>query len=113
MTLHDYRVLVRGKFTGLEDAQRAALIAAADEHDVLNSAAFTPEGTLTYTAPALASFTFRVLVSVSPDGGTREAQREAVRRAAALLDADGYGYRDMTADATDMNEIKVRRRARG
>ncbi|MET7303994.1 DUF6204 family protein, partial [Embleya sp. NPDC005575] len=62
MSERTFRITVRGAFDGLRDEQRAALVAEAAEHDVLQ-AAFTAEGHLTYDVAARPFFTFRFLDS--------------------------------------------------
>lgn len=105
-----YRVIVRGVFADLDDAQRSALIATVDEHDIL-SAAFTDDGTLIYDR-ALRNFTFRCAVRQRP--GTSPAADEATAvqagcdRAAAALAAQGLRHGPLRATATCLDDIKVR-----
>jgi hypothetical protein len=105
-----YRVIVRGRFTDLDEAQRTALIAAADDHDVL-SAAFTDDGTLIYDR-SLTTFTFRCAVrlppAASPSAEESAASQLACDRAAAALAAQGLPHGTLRAQATCMDDIKVR-----
>ncbi|MEU9624749.1 DUF6204 family protein [Streptomyces sp. NPDC088251] len=75
-----YRVIVRGTFADLDEAQRAALVESAAEHGLL-SAALTDEGTLIHELP-LRSSTFRCVVRQPADAkddplGGREARDSA------------------------------------
>ncbi|MCP2258832.1 hypothetical protein LX15_002530 [Streptoalloteichus tenebrarius] len=110
MTQRTYRILVKGRFDALDDDARARLLAAADEHDPL-LAAFTEEGTLTYSRE-LRHFTFRYVVTASGEDADREARQQAVDKAVAALRAGGYGYRDLNATGTDMTEVRIRRKQR-
>ena len=69
MAQRTYRVTVRGRFDGLDDATRARLQSEAAEHDVL-VARFTDEGTLTYDQ-RLDAFQHRVVVRVDEGRGRR------------------------------------------
>ncbi|MFW5418396.1 hypothetical protein J0910_17445 [Nocardiopsis sp. CNT-189] len=86
--MQTYRATVRGRFDGLGEEARAALLTAADEHDMF-SAAFTEAGTLTYDR-ALSWFSFRCEVRVSPEEGAEAAEERAgalARRAARCAPA--------------------------
>jgi hypothetical protein len=106
MARKTYQVIVRGKFAPLDDEQRPALLAKADEHDVFR-AKFTEEGTVTYERSLLA-FTFRCVVPAT------EEDKEAVviGKAEALPAAAGLGlgadYRDLKSVSTDLDNIKIR-----
>jgi hypothetical protein len=100
-----YRVIVRGRFDGLDDARRAALLAVAHEHDVLTSGT-TDEGTLAYDR-ALDFFSFRVRLTARDE---RAAQDAALRRAGAALDGLGADYRGLKAVTTNASAIRVRRK---
>jgi hypothetical protein len=96
-----YRVLVRGRFAGLDETTRARLRAEADDHDVLG-AAFTEGGTLTYDR-SLVAFTCRYQLRLEDDDAGREAAAaEAVERATGDLAAVGIGHRGLDARAIDM-----------
>ncbi|MFC4857980.1 DUF6204 family protein [Actinophytocola glycyrrhizae] len=102
---HTYRVLVRGRFTELDDEGRARLRAVAGEHDML-AAGFTEAGSLAYDH-ALDFFSFRVEL---PAEAEKAACERGKARAAAAVDGLGVDFRDLKASATDMDLIKVRRR---
>lgn len=55
---HTYRVLVRGRFTDLDDSGRARLLVAAGEHDLLTGG-FSDDGALSYDK-SLDFFSYRV-----------------------------------------------------
>jgi hypothetical protein len=102
-----FRVTVRGWFRDLTDAQRASLLAVADEHDVVSVGAFTEAGTLTYER-SLHTFTFRVQLRVTDGAATdpvglvsEQATALAMSRVALL----GVEHRDVRATAQDMADI--------
>jgi hypothetical protein len=104
---HRYQVIVRGQFDGLDDDVRAALLAAVAEHDVL-SARFTEDGTVTYDR-SLHRFTFRCVIRAE-DNGEEEAALFGEEKAVTVLRAMGCGVRNLTAVATDMDKVVIRRR---
>ncbi len=109
MSSRTYRVIVRGVFDGLDDAQRAHLRAHAAEHDLF-SAAFTEEGTLSYD-DALAAFSHRVVVRVDPGPGEEDDAHTAGQLSAVdRLEAVGLGYRRLRSTVTCMDDVKVNRR---
>ncbi|WP_017593065.1 DUF6204 family protein [Nocardiopsis potens] len=108
--MQTYRATVRGRFDGLGEEARAALLAAADEHDMY-SAAFTEAGTLTYDR-ALSWFSFRCEVRVSPEEGAEAAEERAGALARRSVAAFGAGHRDLRCDLVDMDQIKVHRKVR-
>src|SRR3954471_24061846 len=75
-----YRVIVRGVFDGLDEAQRTRLLAEAAAHDLLVSS-FTEEGTLSYDE-RLAAFPYRVLLPLEA-GSRGEGDAPTHGRAAA------------------------------
>jgi Family of unknown function (DUF6204) len=109
MAQRTYRVVVRGRFDGLDEATRSRLRAEAAEHDLL-TARFTDEGTLTYDE-RLDAFQHRVVVRVDvgsdEDGDARTAGELAAMR---YLEDAGLGYRDLRSGATCLDDVKVRRR---
>lgn len=105
---HTYRVLVRGRFTDLDDAGRARLLAAADEHDMLTSG-FTEDGALTYDR-ALDFFSFRVQLRGTVETTDRAVCDRGLALAASAVGEFGVDFRDLRASATDLDLIKVRRR---
>lgn len=102
---HTYRVLVRGRFTDLDDAGRARLKAVADQHDVL-TAGFTGSGSLAYDH-TLDFFSFRVQLKEKDERAGCDRGKALAARAVADL---GVDFRDLKASATDMDTIKVKRR---
>jgi hypothetical protein len=103
-----YRAVVRGHFSELDDATRAALTAAADEHTYFDSA-FTAEGTFTYD-PQLVAFNLRAEMRFVTDDPTNasdtvtdaDVETAAMERAVAWLDSKGYGHKHLTVSVTDM-----------
>jgi hypothetical protein len=106
---HTYRVLVRGRFTDLDDAGRARLLAAADEHDMLTSG-FTEDGTLTYDRATLDFFSFRVQLRAEVETTDRAVCDRGLALAATAVEEFGVDFRDLRASATDLDLMKVRRR---
>ena len=107
MSERTYRVIVRGTFADLDEAQRAALIETAAEHDLLN-AALTDEGTLVYELPPRA-FTFRCVVRQAADVDDATAVRAACEKAAAALAARGIRHGMLRGTATSLDDMKIRR----
>jgi hypothetical protein len=104
-----YRVIVRGVFDGLDDAQRTRLRSEAAAHDLLVSS-FTEEGTLTYD-DRLAAFSHRVLVRVEAGPGEEDDAHTAGELAAiTYLDGAGLGYRNLRSAVTSMDDMRIRRR---
>jgi hypothetical protein len=104
---HTYRVLVRGRFTDLDDAGRARLLGAIDRHGALVNG-FTEEGALTYDK-ALDFFSFRVQFRAEVGKDDRAVCDRGMALAAAAVERYGVDFRDMRASATDVDLIKVRR----
>lgn len=102
---HTYRVLVRGRFTDLDDAGRARLLAVADRHDML-VAGFSAAGSLAYDHN-LDFFSFRVELDDEDEKAACDRGKALAGRAVEDL---GVDFRDMKASATDMATIKVKRR---
>ncbi|MER8182249.1 DUF6204 family protein [Kitasatospora sp. NPDC094015] len=107
MSERTYRVIVRGVFADLDEERRAALLATADQHDIL-TAAFTEEGTLIYDR-ALRTFTYRCVVRQDADAGEDAAGATACDRAAATLAGRGVGHGPLRAGATSVDDMKIRR----
>lgn len=109
----NFRITVRGRFSGLDEEQRRSLRAAQDDHDML-SASFSPEGTFLYT-PELVNYQHRYLVTCD-EAGRDDAETLASIRAEELSAADlasrGLGGRTMSVSAVCVEGIKVRPRAR-
>ncbi len=111
MTTRTFRVTVRGVFDGLDDDQRAALLADAAEHDVLR-AAFTREGHLSYDIAARSAFTFRFLDSGEEEEDILEASERAEAAARAWLTERGYGYKNLRSQAEDLSQAPLGKRRR-
>ncbi|MGW4056944.1 DUF6204 family protein [Amycolatopsis sp. NPDC004747] len=94
-----FRVTIRGKFGELDEAGKAAVLAAGDT-------AFTEAGTFTHDG-SVSAFTFRCQV---PAGHAEDGEREATQRALAVLDAHGHPYQVLRTAVTDMRRIKIRRK---
>jgi hypothetical protein len=101
MTLRIYRVTVRGRFAGLDDEARAALLADVDDHDVVTAGAFTERGTLTYDR-SIDFFTFRFQLRQHDDDADTRVLEQARDLAEAHLRERGLGHRDLKVQATDM-----------
>ncbi|MEV0328196.1 DUF6204 family protein [Micromonospora echinospora] len=110
MTRKTYQVIVRGTFAPLDEEQRAALLAEADEHDVFG-ARFTEEGTVTYER-SLLTFTFRCVVPATDEDEEAVVIGRAEALAAAAVRGLGADHRDLTSVSTDLDSIKIRRRGR-
>ncbi|MFI6815949.1 DUF6204 family protein [Nonomuraea sp. NPDC050328] len=93
-----FRVTIRGKFKGLDAAERAAVAAGS-------SPAYTEAGTFTCDASGSA-FTFRCQVPAGAD----DDEDDAALLAMAALEAHGYAHEILQVAVTDMRTIKVRRR---
>ncbi|MEU9557080.1 DUF6204 family protein [Streptomyces fumanus] len=106
MSDRTYRVIVRGTFADLDEAQRATLIEHAAEHDLL-SAPLTDEGTLVYDLPPR-TFTYRCVVR-QPEADEAAAARQACDRAAAALAGRGIRHSELRATATSLDDMKIRR----
>ncbi|MFD0887043.1 DUF6204 family protein [Streptosporangium algeriense] len=104
--MHDYRVTVRGRFTGLTDDQKAELRAQLADRDMLLNG-FSREGGFAYDA-ALGPFTFRHVIAVDDEEGEAEAVELAL--AAVKTRLGEYGHSDLSVSAVDMRDVKIRRR---
>lgn len=111
MSTRTFRVTVRGVFDGLSTDQRAELLARAEEHDIL-SAAFTPEGHLSYDLAARPAFTFRFSDSGEEEEDILEATERAEEAAKAWLDGRGYGYKNLRSQAEDLSQAPLGKRQR-
>ena len=109
MTQRTYRVIVRGRFAGLDEATRSRLRAEAPEHDLL-TARFVDGGTLTYDE-RLDAFQHRAVVRVD-EGPHEDGDARTAAELAAMqhLEDAGLGYRDLRSSATCLDDVKVRRR---
>ncbi|MCO5992790.1 DUF6204 family protein [Actinoallomurus rhizosphaericola] len=111
MSTRTFRIIVRGVFDGLTAEQRAELLAEADEHDVL-TAAFTPEGHLTYDLAARSAFTFRFLETGEAAEDISAATERAEEAARAWLTGRGYGYKNLRSSAEDLSQAPLGARQR-
>ena len=109
MSVRVHRVVVRGQFAHLTDAQRAALLAEVAEHDWFK-ATFTEWGTFTYDERLL-NFNFRYEVRISTDdaGGTADGPRDPVElglaRATASLAEWGLEHKHLRGASSDMSAM--------
>ena len=106
-----YRVQVTGQFADLTPTARAQLRAGQAEHDVF-LAAFTPEGTFTYT-PTLTRFTLRYLLEVSEVSAAQadeSAEVEGELLATQFLESRNITHKPLTATAVCLDDVKVRGR---
>jgi hypothetical protein len=103
-----FRVIVRGRFGPLDTAQRAALLAAADEHDMARAGTlFTPDGTLSYDR-RVDFFSVRAEVRVdedAPDAAREAAFARAIAVATEHLERRGVPYRDLRPSGTNMADV--------
>lgn len=108
-----YRVQATGQFADLAPTTRAQLQAQQAEHDLF-LAAFTPEGTFTYT-PTLTRFTLRYLLEVS-EGSAAEADEAAAVEgellAMAFLESRSITHKPLTVAAVCLDDVKVKGRRR-
>lgn len=111
MATRTFRVIVRGAFDQLTDAQRAELALGAAEHEPLR-AAFTPEGTLTYEIAARPFFSFRFQLTADGDTDMDEVSGQAEARARAWLDERDYGYKNLTSRVDEVPPAPAGARAR-
>lgn len=92
-----FRVIISGRFGELDEAGRAAVLAASE-------VAFTERGAFTHDA-TLSAFTFRCQLPAGPD----DDEQHATQRALAALDAYAQPYDVLRVAVTDMRTIKPRR----
>lgn len=96
-----YRVTVRGRFSDLDERQRARLTDALAEHDIFVSA-YTPEGTFTYDHK-LDFFNLRYEIRIDHGTSTTEIAAERGRSEAELfLRTLGYGHAALRVTVVDM-----------
>ncbi|MGY1434041.1 DUF6204 family protein [Streptomyces reniochalinae] len=96
---------IRGTFTGLGDASRAALREAAESFGT----SFTEAGTFTCDS-SLSAFTFRCQIPPPPEGEEPDEESWAALRATEALEAHGHPHRILRVAVTDMRDIKIRRK---
>jgi len=107
MSLHIFRVTVRGFFKDLAPDIRTALLDVAADHDHLD-AAFTEGGTFTYET-RLTAFSFRFELREQGEDGPAEAREraeaDALDRARSYLADNRIGHGDLRVQATDMADM--------
>jgi hypothetical protein len=106
-----FRIKVRGEFKELTADQRAELLARAAEHDAL-SAAFTPEGHLSYDLAVRPFFTFRFSDTGDSDEDLVAATERAEAAAAAWLNERGLAFKLLTSQAQDLSQAPMSKRQR-
>ncbi|MFG2606992.1 DUF6204 family protein [Streptomyces sp. NPDC048514] len=111
MSTRTFRITVRGAFDDLTEAQRAALLADAAQHDVLR-AAFTPEGSLTYDIAARPAFVFRFSATGEEEEDILEATERAEETAKSWLAERGYGFKNLRSSAEDLSQAPLSKRQR-
>ncbi|MGW2518368.1 DUF6204 family protein [Streptomyces sp. NPDC001617] len=107
---HTYRVIVRGTWDGLADEARERLLAEAADHG-MPSMRFTEEGSLSYEPSPLKHFSMRYVVVSDAADGDEMAGAVAEDRAETTLRELGYGFRDLKSTVTDLDTMKVNRKA--
>ncbi|MCQ9177830.1 hypothetical protein KMT30_01980 [Streptomyces sp. IBSBF 2953] len=107
---HTYRVIVRGTWDGLAEEDRARLLAEAADHG-LTSMRFTEEGTLSYEPSPLKHFSMRFVVVSDAADGEEMAGALAEERAETTLRASGYGFTGLKSTVTDLDTMKINRKA--
>ncbi|SEO04862.1 hypothetical protein SAMN05216267_101623 [Actinacidiphila rubida] len=111
MSTRTFRITVRGVFDALTAEQRADLLSRAADHDIL-TAAFTPEGHLTYDLAARAAFTFRFLDSGEEEADILLATERAESAAVRWLSDRGYAFKNLRAQAEDLSQAPLAKRQR-
>ncbi|MEU4803996.1 DUF6204 family protein [Actinosynnema sp. NPDC023587] len=107
MAEHTYRVMVRGRFTDLDEGGRARLLAAVDRHGVLTNG-FSEQGALSYDR-ALDFFSYRVQFRAEVGDDDRAVRDRGLGLAARAVEEFGVDFRDLRASATDVDLMKVNR----
>ena len=106
-----YRVQVTGQFADLTPTARAQLRAGQAEHDLF-LAAFSAEGTFTYT-PTLTRFTLRYLLEVSEDSAAEADEAAGVEGellATQFLESRSITYKPLSATAVCLDDVKIKGR---
>ncbi|MEV6583375.1 DUF6204 family protein [Streptomyces sp. NPDC051582] len=111
MSTRTFRITVRGSFDGLSAEQRAELLAAAPEHDMMRSA-YTTEGHLSYDIAVGPFFTFRFLDSGEAEEDILDATARAELAAESRLTERGYGFKRLTSRAQDLSLAPLSKRQR-
>ncbi|PRY37791.1 DUF6204 family protein [Umezawaea tangerina] len=108
MTEHTYRVLVRGRFTDLDDAGRERLLAEVDRHSLLTNG-FSEDGALAYDR-TLDFFSYRVQFRAEVRDDERAVRDRGLAMAGRAVDGLGVDYRELRATVTDVDLVKIRQR---
>jgi hypothetical protein len=106
MSVHMYRVTVRGQFDRLPEEQSRILASHATSHDVI-SAAYTPRGTFIYDETHR-SFSFRYEIRVEEDDRTSADETAATRAlelAGSYLDEVQLPRKRLRASAVNMADV--------
>ncbi|WP_415954329.1 DUF6204 family protein [Streptomyces sp. KLOTTS4A1] len=110
MTVRTYRAQVTGRFDGLEQPLRTQLLAEQPEHD-LQLAAFTEDGTFTYT-PTLTRFTFRCRIGVDADSAVEADELAAVEAEVMTIDyltSRTIPFRQLRTTTTCLDDVRIKR----
>lgn len=102
MSSRTFPITVRGAFDGLTDGQRAELLGAAPEHDMLRAES-TAEGHLAYDLAGRPFFTFRFLDSGGAEDDVLDATARAEPAAEGWLAERGYGCKQLRSQAQDLS----------
>jgi hypothetical protein len=111
MSTRELRIKVRGEFKDLTSEQRADLLAAGAEHDMLG-ASFTREGHVAYGLAARPFFTLRIADTSETDDDVAAATDRAVASVREWLDACGLSYRLKEPVVEDLSQAAVSKRQR-
>ena len=111
MSSRTIRVTVRGSFESLTDDQRAALLAAQDEHDFRN-VSYPPEGHLSYDLKSRPFFTFRSSATVTDEGDIPGVTAGVEAAAAAWMRERGYSYHLTRTETVDLSQMPLGARGR-
>ena len=106
------RVTVRGSFDALSEEQRKELLASAAEHADILAVRYTEQGHLTYDLAARPFFTFRFAEEVTDAKDVAGVTARAEARAAAWMQARGYGFKRLTSQTVDLSEVPLGKRGR-
>src|SRR3954447_15593090 len=104
-----FRIKIRGVFKDLTDEQRADLLAAAAEHDAL-TAAFTPQGHLSYDITARPFFTFRFADSGESDEDLAAAAARGEAAVRGWLGERGLAFELTGTQAEDLSQAPLAKR---
>ena len=111
MSTRELRIKIRGEFKDLTSGQRADLLAAAEDHDMLG-ASFTREGHVAYDLDARPFFTFRIADTAESDDDVATATARAVGSVREWLDAHGLSYKLREPVVEDLSQAALSKRQR-